>query len=247
MRKLLLIAAVLGLALPACGQGGDRSASPSASPPVSSEPPAATPVATPSASGPKPTARCTLVVGFSVTVNWFEEGAFESIPTIQDSQWELLAEGGADVSVWSDPNLRAYARPPVSACGQPPDRVVFQVAALGWRSRPVEDVVAALQASIANIRATWPSAEVIELIPIVGGPDAQPCVVPSQSGTRTVDASGMNPAMTAIIAQVANGQDVVAGPDLLLADCMQYLDGMGHLTQEGSEYIASVVAAHYGA
>jgi hypothetical protein len=61
-----------------------------------------------------------------------------------------------------------------------------------------------------------------------------------------VDASGMNPVMTTAIAQVANGRDVVAGPDLLLADCTQYLDGMGHLTQEGSQYIASVVAAHYG-
>lgn len=245
MRKLLFLAFALGLALPACQQGGDRAASPSASPPVSPVPSVTTPGASPSGSGLA--ARCTLVVGFSVTENWFEEGAFESIPTIQDSQWELLAEGGADVSVWSDPTMRAYTRPPVSACGQPPDRVVFQVAALGWRSRPVEDVVAALQAVIANIRATWPSAEVIELIPIVGGPDAQPCVVPSQAGTRTVDASGMNPEMTSVIAQVANGQDVVAGPDLLLADCMQYLDGMGHLTQGGSQYIASVVAAHYGA
>jgi hypothetical protein len=191
-------------------------------------------------------ARCTLVVGFSVTENWFEGGAFESIPTIQDSQWELLAEGGADVSVWSNPSMPAYSRPPASACGEQPDRVVFQVAALGWRIRPLEDIVGDIRASIDNIRARWPTVRLVELVPIVGGPDAQQCVLPSQAGSRIVDASGMNPVMTTAIAQVANGRDVVAGPDLLLADCTQYLDGMGHLTQEGSQYIASVVAAHYG-
>lgn len=247
MRRSLVLALVMGFALSACGQGG-ASPSPTASVPTSSEPsPTGSPDAGPPGSTAPVAARCTLVVGFSVTENWFEGGAFESIPTIRDSQWELLAEGGADVSVWSNPSTPAYSRPPVSACGEPPDRVVFQVAALGWRSRPVEDVIAAIDASIANIRATWPTVEVVELIPIVGGPDAQPCEIPSQAGTRIVDASGMNPAMTAVIGQVANGRDVLAGPDLLLADCTQYLDGMGHLTQEGSEYIASVVAAHYGA
>jgi hypothetical protein len=249
MRRILVLVAVLALAGTACQRGGEPERSPTSTAPTSPEPSTTTPGASPSpsATGSVFAARCTLVIGLSQTQNWFEGGAFEALPTIRDEQWEILAEAGADVSVWSDPNARAYSEAPTSACDRPPDRVVFQVVAAGWRSRPVEDQVGDLQASIANIRATWPSVEVIELIPVVGGPDALPCEIPTQVGARTVDASGMNPAMTALIAQVANGQDVLAGPDLLLADCRQYLDGLGHLTQEGSEYIASVIAAYYGA
>jgi hypothetical protein len=184
------------------------------------------------------------VLGFSVTRNWFEDGAFETQPGIEDEAWELIAEGGHDVWIWADPGTPAFARAPASPCGREPDRVLFQVAARGWRGRPPEDVAAALQASIDNIRTTWPSVETIELIPIVGGPGGQPCELASFGG-RTVDASGMNPAMNAVIAQVADGERVVAGPDLLLADCSQYLDGMGHLTKEGSRAIASDLAEHY--
>jgi hypothetical protein len=104
----------------------------------------------------------------------------------------------------------------------------------------------ALRTSIANIRATWPSLEVVELIPIVGGPEGQPCEATTQPG-RIVDASLMNPVMNAAIAQVVDGDDVRAGPDLQLAECSLYQDGLGHLTTEGSRFIASILAEHYGA
>lgn len=247
-RAALVLALVLALALAACDEGRERGQRPSPRP--------STPSPSPSSGSPSPSgssspsvpgsAECTLVLGFSVTMNWFEGGGFEARPEISDDEWELIAEGGHDVWIWADPGIPAYARAPSSPCGREPDRVLFQVAARGWRSRSAEDVAAALRTSIENIRATWPSATTIELIPVVGGPGAQPCELASFGG-RTVDASGMNPAMTAVISGVADGERVVAGPDLLLADCGQYLDGMGHLTPDGSRYIASVLAEHYGA
>ena len=115
----------------------------------------------------------------------------------------------------------------------------------GGDHHPADEVVAAIRSSIDNIRATWPTVDVVELIPIVGGPGSQPCEATTQPG-RIVDASLMNPAMNAAIAEAVNGVDVVAGPDLLLANCSEYQDGLGHITSEGSRHIASVLAEYYG-
>jgi hypothetical protein len=205
-------------------------------------------------SGPSPTASgatapvggsCTLVIGFSVTTNWFRDGAFEQQPGIDDASWEVLAHGGHDVWLWSDPNLHAYSVPPDSLCGREPDRIVFQVAAERSTEESLDDVVGALRMSIANFQARWPTANVVVLIPIVGGPDGQPCPADTRGGA--VGASVMNPLMNDVIAEVADGAEVVAGPDLLLEDCSQYADGKGHLTEEGSRYIASALAEHFAA
>lgn len=190
-------------------------------------------------------ADCTLVLGFSVTANWYEDGAFESMSGIDGDRWELIVAGGHDVWRYANPDAQPYTTTPVSPCEGEPDRALFQVAALGWEHHPADEVVAAIRSSIDNIRATWPTVDVVELIPIVGGPDGQPCEATTQPG-RIVDASLMNPAMYAAIAEAVNGDDVVAGPDLLLADCSQYQDGLGHITSEGSRHIASVLAEYYG-
>jgi hypothetical protein len=235
MRRVTAFALVLLVALAACGDGGRprRRATRPASPP---EPATSAPAA--------PGADCTLVLGFSVTSNWYRDGEFEQQPGIDDAAWEVIALGGHDVWVWSDPTTRAFSKPPLSPCGSEPDRIVYQVAAKGWRDRSEGEIAAALQRSIENIRARWPTAHVVELIPIVGGPDERPCPASSTRG-GVVDASEMNPLMSELIAHVADGDDVIAGPDLLLADCSQYVDGRGHLTEDGSRYIASVLARHF--
>ena len=249
MRGVVGVVLLVGLLLPACQGRGDR-AEPSSRPTngASSPTPAVdTPSPTPSASGDpaQAAARCTLVLGFSVTRNWFEDGAFETLPGIEDSEWELIYEAGYDVWLYADPSGTPYSLPAVSPCDDEPDRVVFQVAARGWQHRSNDELLAAIRSTIANIQATWPTVEVVELIPIVGGPDAAPCEAASQPG-RPVDASLMNPAMTAAISQVVDGGAVVAGPDPLLADCSQYADGLGHISVDGSRHVASVLADHYG-
>jgi hypothetical protein len=250
----LAIAIALPLALvllPACGDAGagaDGSSSAAGSPsPTSSLAGSPSPSidAEPSeteSSGPG-RVRCTLVLGMSVTANWFLDGDFESLPGIDDAGWELIWESRHDVGLYADPGARPYSDAPASPCGEDPDRVLFQIAAFDWRSPGA--VIAELGASIDNIRAAWPTVRVIELIPIVGGPGGGPCPDPVRPD-RDVDASFMNPPVVEAIDDVANGADVVAGPDLLLADCSQFSDGKGHLTPEGSRHIASVLAEHYG-
>jgi hypothetical protein len=250
----LAIAIALPLALvllPACGDAGagaDGSSSAVGSPsPTSSLAGSPSPSidAEPSeteSSGPGG-ARCTLVLGMSVTANWFLDGGFESLPGIDDAGWELIWESRHDVGLYADPGARPYSDAPASPCGEDPDRVLFQIAAFDWRSPGA--VIAELGASIDNIRAVWPTVRVIELIPIVGGPGSGPCHDPDVPD-KGVQASFMNPAMVDAITEVANGADIVAGPDLLVADCAQFRDGPGHLTTEGASYIASVLAKHYG-
>ncbi len=184
------------------------------------------------------------MIGFSVTEDWFRGGGFEQEQGIRDKAWELLAPSGHDVELWADPSEPGFSEPLFSPCDRDPDRILFQVAAKDWRTLPQAQVVADLEASIANMRARWPTVRVVELIPIVGGPDAQPCPYPTSIG-GIVDASGMNPVMKDIIAEVADGSDVVAGPDPLLAACAQYRDDRGHLTDDGSRYVASELAQHY--
>jgi hypothetical protein len=179
----------------------------------------------------------------SVTANWFLDGGFEALPGIEDARWELIWESGYDVVLYADPAGLPYSTTPLSPCGEEPDRAVFQVAARDWQTP--DTVVAELRATIANIRATWPTVGVIELIPIVGGPGSGPCSDPDVPD-KGVLASYMNPPVVGAIAEIANGTDVVAGPDLLVADCSQFRDGTGHLTIEGSSLVASVLAHHFG-
>jgi hypothetical protein len=239
-RTVLLPSLALVLTLAACSSA-ERGPRPRASDQPSAI--VSTPVPTTSAAAPPVSedANCTLVMGFSVTENWFRSGRFELQPGIDDARWELLAPSGHDIELWADPAEPGWNEPVFSPCGRDPDRVVFQVAAKDWQTQSEDEVAALLVQSIDNIRAKWPTAGLIELIPIVGGPDAQPC----PAGAGFVFASQMYPTMTEVIAGVANGQDILAGPDQLLADCSQYRDNRGHLTTAGSEYIASGLAQHF--
>jgi hypothetical protein len=244
------LAAAIALVLSACsGAEGNDAASPTpskTSSPTTAAAPSPTPDPTSSPAGPPAPpgrARCTLVLGFSVTANWFLDGGFESLPGIDDARWELIWESGHDVMLFAEPGALPYGAQPLSPCAEEPDRVLFQVAARDWQ---VPDAVTQeLQRSVDNIRATWPSVEVIELIPIVGGPGGGQCPDP-RVPNKGVQAALMNPPVVEAIARVANGTDVVAGPDLLVADCAQFRDGPGHLSPDGSAYIAGVLAEHYG-
>jgi hypothetical protein len=245
--RRLAIAVAIAALLSACGDDGPDAAapsSPSTTPADTSvEPPS--PTAGPDVSSPAPAgrARCTLVLGMSVTANWFLDGGFETLPGIEDARWELIWESGHDLELYADPNALPYSGAPISACGLDPDRVLFQIAARDWQAP--DAVLADLRASLDNIRATWPSVEAVELIPIVGGPGSEACYDPDVPD-KGVLASFMNPPMVDAIAEVADGTDVIAGPNLLLADCAQFRDGTGHLTIEGSAFVAAELAEHYG-
>jgi hypothetical protein len=180
----------------------------------------------------------------SVTANWFIDGGFESLPGIDDSRWELIWESGHDLVAYADPNALPYSAASLSPCGTDPDRVLFQIAARDWQFP--DAVLDELRSSVENIRAAWPSVQVVELIPIVGGPGGRPCGDPTHPD-KGVLASMMYPVMNEAIARVANGDGVVAGPPLELSDCLLFRDGAGHLTPRASREVASTVASFYAA
>jgi hypothetical protein len=241
-RSLPVVALALALVLTACEQGREPRPRGTDHTPITESPSAPiSPVISPPG---HPSRNCTLVIGFSVTEDWFRGGEFERQQGIRNGAWELLAPSGHDIELWANPSEPGFSEPIFSPCGRDPDRILFQVAAKDWRTLGPNQVVADLEASIANMRAHWPTASVVELIPIVGGPAAQPCPFPAAPG-GIVDASGMNPMMKTAITEVADGSDVVVGPDPLLADCAQYRDDRGHLTEDGSRFIALELAHHY--
>jgi hypothetical protein len=246
-RRLAIAVAIAALLLSACRDTGSDAAA-SASPSQPPAPPTVTPPSPtvgPDVSSPAPAgrARCTLVLGMSVTANWFIDGEFETLPGIDDARWELIWESGHDLILYADPDALPYSGTPISPCGLDPDRVLFQIAARDWQDP--DAVLTELRASIDNIRAAWPSVDTVELIPIVGGPGSGPCYDPDVPD-KGVLASFMNPPMVDAIAEIADGTDVIAGPNLLLADCAQFRDGTGHLTPEGSAFVAAALAEHYG-
>lgn len=247
---------VLAVLLVACGDDGDAATptSPSPSPQVTSttssdspETPSSSPPpgAVRTESTPPGPARCTLALGMSVTRDWFELGAFESLPGVEDARWELIWASGHDLLLFADPSAEPYALAPISPCAEEPDRVLFQIAAVDWTAPGLADQ---LRASIENIRATWPTVEVVEVVPIVGGPSGAPCRSDeAKDGVLpTVAASLMNPVMNEVIAEVADGSGVRAGPNLLLGDCAQYRDATGHLAPDGAALVAARLAEYYG-
>lgn len=181
---------------------------------------------------------CRAVLGFSQTRNWYEDGGFESLPGVDPVAWDLVAVGGADLHDWASPSFVGYAASP---CNDAPTRAVYQLAYLGFRQTSDATILAALNATLVNIRATWPSVVEVDLIPIVGGPNHGVCSI----GRRKVDATLMHPRMDMAVASGTNELDVLAGPDLLVAACSDYADGMGHLLPSGSVFVAGQVAAFY--
>lgn len=187
---------------------------------------------------------CTRVVGFSQTRNWYLSGSFESMPGVSNAEWELLALGGIDLQTLADPASAVYSRPVESPCGISPTRVLLHAAFADYRTATDADIAATLSTAVVNIRSAWPTVTRVDVSPIAGGPGHTTCPL---TETRDVEATTMHPRIDAAIALVANGVDLLAGPDLLVSACADFTDAGGHLTTAGSEFVATQVAQHYSA
>jgi hypothetical protein len=183
---------------------------------------------------------CTMVVGYSVTRDWFSTGSFETQPGISNANWELLWDGGAS------PNRIAYGESgkqflwPVwdsngitSRCtvnDRLPDRIIYQVG-YRWQSevgqvQPVLDVVALLRSRIN------PSAE-IYLMGQIGSTTPDTCAVWGDDV-----AAGSITAIKGAIAADPSLREAVH-PKVL---CSQFSDSNGHLSSAGAASAASQVA-----
>jgi hypothetical protein len=179
---------------------------------------------------------CTQVMGFSQTHNWYVDGGFESM--VNGAEWQLLSWNG-DITVWANPNASVYTRPrPYSSCGTP-TRGVLQIAYLARRAT-TDQFVAQLDLALANIRAKWPTIGVIYLVPIVGCPNHAIC-----SGNG-YGASTMHLMADTVMGLRVNGVDLLAGPDLLIDTCSNFVDPRGHMNVAGSTYVAGTVASWVG-
>jgi hypothetical protein len=194
--------------------------------------------------------KCTHVLGFSQTADWFlapvfrralqgaeippEAGAiFESI--VDGDKWQLQWAGGAGVNVYANPDHPAWTSPVVSACehkSDRPERLVYMVS--GPHGLNVGAWVSDIEIVVQNIRAKFPSVRVIALQPVVGAPADEPgdaCPTPTPStGSGLVRASWQaTPILEAIEIVAAAHGDVVVGATTRLRQCGHYVDSIGHI------------------
>ena len=182
------------------------------------------------------TGDCTLVMGYSVTRDWFISGGFEAKTGIVNGEWEMVWDGGASVrkiayegrwwAEWDADNIISRC----SANARLPSRIIFHT---GYRSdesgptaQPILDVVAQIRARIS------PTVE-IYLMGQVGSTTPETC-----------DVFGDNVAAASIAA--IRGA-IAADPTLKEAvhpvvPCSQFADSKGHLSAAGASNAATQVA-----
>jgi hypothetical protein len=198
----------------------------------------------------------TRVIGYSqvgaARGGWFvQDGVFEKIAG--DGRWELLWNGGAGVDKWRDPGYAGWSRPLVSPCpgDTPPDRVLLSISGpYGTNETAWAEAIAA---TVRVIHEKFPTARVIVLQPVVGGPDGKPCSAPAGGkgkGDGRVRASWQHGHIAkAIQAVVQSHEDdqvkVIAGFLPQVRACDDYADALGHLTPEGAAAAARAIASHY--
>ena len=182
---------------------------------------------------------CTQVIGYSQVNQWYSNGNFETF--VDDDAWQLLWNSGAGVDDWKDPGYMGWNQPIRSACAQSsdaPDRLLFSI------SGPHGDDETAwandITAAIATIGQLVPSAQVIVLQPVVGGPNHMTCV----SGGQDVRASWQHMHIDNAIATVLGG-NVIAGMSPEVSNCNEYTDSLGHLTAAGETNVGMAIGMFY--
>lgn len=194
--------------------------------------------------------RCTRVLGFSQTANWYGGGTTTLEELVDSDRWEgQFLGGGTDNFVLGGPGWRAPVRSP--CLNGPPDRVVLAVSAPPRLTVPKRrEISIILQAALTGIRSRLPTVTRIDLTPVVGGPDHQVCrtyrpeAVPAPQG---VWASREHLIVDQVIHRVAGSERGVGlGPDLVVGNCSHYADAIGHLSPgEGRDAVAAQVAEFY--
>lgn len=233
----------LGMTLVACNTPAPEAQAPAApasvvapAPEVSSTPPA--PVATSAAAAASAKFECTVVLGLTVTNEWYSAG-FEQL--VNDGEWEAIVKPHTFVRDWADPNHAVWSDAASSPCvtrEKSPDRVLFFAA--DWKYKDEAEWRAGLTQAVSTIRAKFPEARRIELLSMVRAPKNTSCGDPK---------SAVEPMVDRAIAAVAEGSggSVQAGPKLEVADCSAFTKGGPHFSEEGGKQVAKLVSAHYAA
>ncbi len=206
---------------------------------------------------------CTQVIGFSQTAQWYKGvtdaranpfdaaslRGFQSI--IDNGRWQLLWRNGAGVERWSDPDFEGWNRPLEAPCIErsvSPDRVLLTISGdLGDVVNDPQVWADEIDRAVTTITVKYPDVRQVILQPVVGGPDDAVCNSPQ--GRGQVRASVNHPAIDQAIAVVAQAPStavqVVIGFSPTVADCAEYRDGKGHLTETGADRVGRDIGRFY--
>jgi hypothetical protein len=180
--------------------------------------------------------RCTLVLGLAVTSEWYRAG-FERF--VDDDRWEAITKPHTFVENWADPNHPVWRELPQSPCTErwtDPDRVLFFAANFTFTARAEWDK--ALSDVVTTLRAKYPRAERIELLPMVRAPGNVSCGSEKGIVNPIIDAS--------LEATSARFPELVsAGPHFEVKSCEDLEKGGPHFSQSGRPAVAKLIADHY--
>ncbi|OGG17576.1 hypothetical protein A3D05_06170 [Candidatus Gottesmanbacteria bacterium RIFCSPHIGHO2_02_FULL_40_24] len=202
---------------------------------------------------------CTQVIGYDqvgeASGGWYVTGGvFEAV--VEDSLWQLLWNGGGGVDRWQFPGYTGWNNGIISSCGnnsQMPDRVILSIS--GPYGSDESTWVLAVKNTISTISQKIPSAKVIILQSVVGGPGHQtcPCHNNCQYG-NTILASWQNKHIDNAISRLLQdikdekynpGVEIKAGISPEVRSCADYRDGTGHLTVDGAKSVGGSIGLYY--
>jgi len=188
---------------------------------------------------------CTLVMGVSVTHDWFT-GGFEMGAGIDNARWEALASAQGEVSfiqMWADPNAALWKMEKLSPCAMnadSPDRVIF--VGLNWNYKTVAEWLTQYDAVIKTIQAKFTSVKTIYLDTLIRGPGNHNC-----GGSDATSHVVVWPFIDdAIQMEVAKNPTLLkAAPKLYVPDCTVFIGAGPHYTAAGVKVVAKVYSDYY--
>jgi hypothetical protein len=182
---------------------------------------------------------CNIVLGVSVTYDWFTSG-FESY--VDGARWEAMAPSKSKVAFiqnWSNPNDPIWTLDKLSPCAQnaaTPERVIFT--AVNWKYTSSAEWVAQLDAVVAVLQTKFPGVKEIDLLTMLRAPGNNSC-----GNDETVVKPIIDEAFVTIATKYPNL--VRIGPKLEAPDCDVFVHGGPHFTPTGKEAVAKVYGGYY--
>lgn len=188
----------------------------------------------------------TEILGQSQTEQWF--------PYFTLYRWQARIQTGSGYMDWRDPTHPIWTNPIkpgadgiVNAYSEI-ERVILTIGKSPEDTGTAGTYESLVDETINTIRGKYPSLKEIRLQPLAAGPNRTLCTAPNNNTgeIETVLTTKNLPAIEdAIAALVAKHLDVKAGLIPLVADCAEFADSTGHLTDAGKADIAAQHGSFY--
>jgi hypothetical protein len=182
---------------------------------------------------------CTIVLGVSVTYDWFTSG-FETY--VDDARWEAMAPSQplmAFIEVWADPNGAVWKLPKISPCASnaaTPDRVIFT--GVNWQYTTAAQWVSQLDAVVKVLQMKFPGVKEIDLMTMLRAPNNMSC-----GSAETVVQPFIDEAVQTVAAK--SPALVRVAPRFFAPSCAVFTGGGPHFTAAGKMAIAKLYGEHY--